>query len=359
MSRRKYTCRRLLLPLVLLAGATAGIVQARDIGIPPPDEMAYRADLIVEGRLLLDGGSVALQVESSLKGNATAGDRLPVISEHNPMGFSLEQVAGRRAGQRLILLGRYDEKTGELVLPWLDASIWPPTDDSHYSAPATLERGRELVLDSMQLEQAAERGVEALAAELLAGLDSEGRRLAVLGFLDSRLAEFVEDRDHRRALVLVIAGQLLDAGYADRATVGSVARLSPRMPASAALRYLLKIARGDDERSAKLAYAPARSVLRARRLIEQEQAREIDAMPELEAIVAAELPALRIEDARLALTLFDSPIGAVRDSAGAAVATMLDRQDVEAVPPGPDEARRFWRTKIDEAERKAADAAAN
>ena len=346
MASRTYSRLSLVLVVVVLAASVSSATTV----FPSPAQMIVQSDFIAEGRLAVRGDTVWLEIEETIKGSVGSRTELELISEHSNFDFSLSQLVGGRGSDTVMVLGRLGDRAETLILPWLGASIWPREASSVVSGPATLKNARALVTVSARLETAANRGPEQLLSELVKGLEDVDRRIVVLSFLETQLDEFLKEREQRRALSLVIGAQLLELRPMDAETVNSVARVSPMLPPSVALDYLMEAARLDNPRIARSAYARARSVLRARRLIEQSEAREIEDLTSMEAIVARELPSLRVEDAREALLLFDSTKPEVRARASDAVAAILGERRPHAAASNPESERAFWATKIRAAE---------
>ena len=339
------TCSRVSLVLFALA-LVALASSATTIRIPLPAEMIAQSDLIVEGRLTIRVDTVELEIDEVIKGSAGKWKRLKLTYEHSNLDFNLSQVLYQRGSDSVMVLGRLDDRTGTLILPWLDGSIWPREMSSVVSAPVTLKSAHALVAGSARLEKAANAGPKELVSELIEGVEDPDRRILVLSFLDVQLDEYLAEREQRRALLLVIGGQLLKLRPMDAETVDSVARISPMLPPSVALDYLMEAAHSEEPRIAQTAYARVRSVLRARELIERDEAHEIDDLATMEGIVARELPGLRVEDAQEALLLFDSPQLEVRARASDVVASILGEEVPHAAPLNLVDARAFWRTKI-------------
>ena len=343
------TCYRVSLILFVFSLA-ASITWATTTVFPLPAEMVAQADFIVEGRLTVHDDAVALEIDEIMKGTSSKRTKLALISEHSILDFSLSRVARRRGSETVIVLGRLDEQTGTLVLPWMDASIWPREATTVADGPLTLESARALVTGLDRLRKVAEQGSDQLVADLVSGMEAPESRLVVLGFVESRLDEFVREPEQHHALLLVMGAQLTEDRPMDVATVSSVARISNLLPPSAALNYLMEAARSENPRVAQQAYQRARSILSARRLIEPNEAREIHDLATMGAIVVRELPSLRIEDAKKALKIFDSTGEELRLRASDVVAIMLGEPRPHSAPSDLEAARSFWTAKIDSAQ---------
>jgi hypothetical protein len=120
---------------------------------------------------------------------------------------------------------------------------------------------------------------------------------------------------------------------------------------------MLKAARDDDSAMSKLAMSTARSILRGRRFLKRNEG---VSLAELDSVSNNRLSELRVDDAKVALSLFDSDISEIRSSANAVLRTILSkkgtgeqpesRREELSVPREPGDAKRYWMERIREEE---------
>jgi hypothetical protein len=134
--------------------------------------------------------------------------------------------------------------------------------------------------------------------------------------------DILKDKALERSLLFILMAQVVSEGSIEPATVENIASLSPRLPPSLTLRYLLKAAKGAEPGVSKRALSSARAMLQSRKMLERGEAQNL---AELEAILNKNFAFFQLDDARIALSLFDSDLDVIRAATKNVLDTILSQ----------------------------------
>ena len=337
----------------LLLSLMGGFSSAFRITVPHVSRVVHEAGAIVGGVVDFDeSDKPVIIVDEVFKGDLSPGGRIGLRLKHTYSGVSLRKFLMPYRGQRVIVLGHYNEAMQVLELPWLISTIWPYGYKAGEFPSETYAECKEFIVSMLMYETMAV-DKEVLISKLLDDIRVPDKRCAVLCFSYDMLSAALDDKELERGLLAVFMTEIAAPsptdpnGVVEACVVNNVANLMPVLPASICATYLANVSTQKGHSRAQLAFTRARTILTIRRMIERT---EVKTPVQLKVALREKLGPLRVLDAKKAMRLFDSPNPRLKQAAERVVGLALG---VNEKPDASVEDRKaFWEKKIQEKEDK-------
>jgi len=334
------------LGLVLLIGTVSN---ATIILGPLDANMVQQANLIVSGVIDFDDANEPIiSVDKVFKGNLNINESVGLKLEKPIWAFSLGDFLKPYLGEQVIVLGKYNEPEKVLVLPWWVGSIWPygtKGQKESYFPSETYKECEEFLLALLAYREMGKKDKDTLIGKLLDDVNLPGKRCAVLSYSGEMLSKALGDKELEKQFYAALLAEVVINNSTDPCTVNNVAYLSPRMPPSICATYFLNVSKQKNNKSSKLAFSRAKSILRIRRMIKKG---EVKNPAQLESVMKEKLGPLELMDAKEALKIYDSKNQRLRQSADKIIRLAL--RDEEEPGDSIKDKKAFWQRKIQQKE---------
>lgn len=334
------------LGLVLLIGTVS---HAFVIAVPHDANMVQQANLIVSGVIDFDDANEpVISVDKIFKGDFNINENLGLKLEKPIWAFSLGGFLKPYHGKKVIVLGKYNKPEKILVLPWYVGSIWPygtKGQKESYFPSETYKECEEFLIALLAYREMGKKDKDTLIGKLLDDVNLPGKRCAVLSYSGEMLSKALGDKELEKQFYAALLAEVVTNNFTDPCTVNNVAYLSPRMPPSICATYFLNVSKQKNNKSSKLAFSRAKSILRIRRMIKKG---EVKNPAQLESVMKEKLGPLELMDAKKALKIYDSKNQRLRQSADKII--MLALRDEEKPGDSIKDKKAFWQRKIQQKE---------
>jgi hypothetical protein len=231
------------------------------VSIPSPAKMVIIASSIAIGNISIGEGGPFFEPKRTLKGvEIDKGSHL-LVEPNGSKGFDQSGKNGLNEADQVIFLGDFDAGSGDLLLRWLHASIWPSKPEFATFPSGQFDTCLAFVLTVLNYEKLASKDLVELSDLLVHDIDG-ANVYAALDWTDVSLRSHTDEKKPELGELVPWAmyGRILLKPN-DRFVDHQVVSMFPLLPPTLAIPHLLRIA--ETENAPAAARSRVEALLRA------------------------------------------------------------------------------------------------